>query len=353
MSENKSVNQRHSASNKRKKRTARQKAIIILSVTLCVLVTGIFSFAGYYLFKINITSLDKFTLSETLPSDEIDPTIDLTIPEDPNPSDMQFGSGDIIYSRGIQNILLIGSDSRGGSGYGRSDSMILVSIDKKSHRLIMTSFLRDLYVKIAGIKDNRINTAYRYGGPKLLIETIQNNFRVRIDQYVRIDFQCFRDIIDEIGGIEINLTSSEADELNSPGNYEELGKIQRVSAGVNTLNGVTALAYSRIRHIDSDFSRTQRQRNVMQAVFAKLKNSGASTILAIADRFLPEIQTNLTYGQITGLVLEASALMNYPISQLSIPVKGGYSNRRIRSMAVLVPDIEKNKAALWALIYQR
>jgi len=335
--------------------TARGKAIVIIAGTLCFLVLFAAGFAFYFLSRINYMSLDKFGLSDTIPTDEVDSDIDPNLPVDNNPNAMQFGAGDIISDKNIQNILVIGTDTRGGSGYGRSDSMMLLSIDKKNNRLVMTSFLRDLYVKITGMQDNRINTAYGYGGPKLLIETIQNNFRIKIDNYVRIDFESFRDIIDAVGGIRVDLTSAEANELNSnPGRYADGGgKIQQVNTGSNTLNGSTALAYARIRKIDSDFGRTKRQRNVIQAVISKLKSSSVTTILGIVDKFAHQIQTDLSYGQITGLVFDSGTLMKYPITQLSIPVAGAYQNKYIRKMSVLVPDIEKNKAAIWALLYNK
>ena len=309
----------------------------------------------YFMAKINYTPLDDFALAATVPPDETDS--DATGYEvDENPDDMRYASGDILYDNDIQNILLIGSDSRGGSGYGRSDTMMLLSIDRKNGRLVMTSFLRDMYVKISAdnIKDNRINVAYGYGGPRLLIETIEDNFRIRIDNYVRVDFQSFVDIIDAMGGIPITMTSKEARELNNhPSRYSDGGAIQKVHEGTNNLDGATALAYARIRKIDSDFGRTQRQRDVMQAVISKMKGSNVSTILGIADEFLPQIQTDLTSGEITGLIWDSGTLMNYPITQCTIPYTGTYSNKSIRGMAVLVPDIEENKLVLWALLYNK
>ena len=336
------------ASKKRFTSTTHGKAIIIIASLMGFLVLCAAGLAFFFLSKINYTPLDKFGYASSVPTDEIDPS-DPSVPSE-NPGDMQYATGGILSDKQIQNILVIGSDTRGGSGYGRSDSMILVSIDKKNNRIVMTSFLRDLYVKIGVIKDNRINTAYGYGGPKLLIETIQNNFRIKVDNYVRIDFESFKSIINAIGGISIQLTASEAYEINN--NASEIG-LQHVNAGVNSVNGATALAYSRIRHIDSDFGRTQRQRNVIKAVIAKLKSSSPSTILGIANQFLPQIQTDLTSTQITGLIMESGTLMNYPMSQQSIPVAGAYRDVSIRGMRVLLPDIEKNKAAIWSLIYNK
>ena len=313
----------------------------------------------YFVTRINYTPLDDFALADTVPTDEIDSDADSSFVEVDNPESMQFASGDLLYDPRVQNILLIGSDSRGGSGYGRSDSMMLLSIDRKNGRIILTSFLRDMYVKIAEvegktIKDNRINVAFGYGGPKLLVETIQNNFRIRIDNYVCIDFQVFVDVIDAVGGIDISLTYKEARELNNnPSRYSDGGRIQRVSEGMNHLNGATALAYARIRKIDSDFGRTQRQRNVIQTVITQLRHSDVSTIMGIVNTYVPQIINDLGLDGIAGLAMESGTLMSFPITQCTIPAPGTYSNRKIRDMAVLVPDIDANKAILWALLYNR
>ena len=342
------------ATKKRPKRSKRRTAIIVIACSFCFLILIGAGFFMYFLSRINYTPLGEFELSETIPPDEVDPSADPSYVEELDPEAMRYAAGNILFDNDIQNILLIGSDSRGGSGYGRSDTMMLLSIDKKSNRLIMTSFLRDMYVKIEGVKDNRINVSYGYGGPKLLIETIENNFRIRIDNYVRVDFESFVDVIDAIGGINIDMTSKEARELNNnPGRYAGGGTLKKVNEGTNNLDGATALAYARIRHIDSDFGRTQRQRTVMVAMVTKLKSSSVSTILGIADEFLPQIQTDLTSSEITGLIWDSGALMNYPIEQCTIPAKGTYSNKKIRGMAVLLPDIEENKKVLWALLYNK
>jgi LCP family protein required for cell wall assembly len=335
---------------KRSKRPALKKTLIITASvigSILLLAVGVFFF---FLSKINFASLDKFKLASAVPTDEKNASPG----QNTNPGTMQWATGGILSNTKIQNILIIGCDTRASEeGYGRSDSMILLSIDKNNKRIILTSFLRDLYVKINGLDDNRINVSYAYGGPKLLIDTIQNNFRIKVDNYVRIDYESFKDIINTIGGVSITLTSAEANELGKPGQYVEYGAIQKVKAGPNLLDGNTALAYSRIRHTDNDFTRSGRQRNVIGAIIAKLKTTNIATLLSVANKFLPAIQTDLSYGQISGLVFESGTLMNYPVSQLTVPVAGGYYNAVVRNMDVLVPDIEKNKMAIWALIYNQ
>lgn len=227
---------------------------------------------------------------------------------------------------------------------------MVVSINKVTKQIKITSFLRDMYLKINGIQDNRINVAYGHGGPKLLADTIQNNFRIKLDNYVRVDFQSFKKLINLVGGVQITLTKAEANEINShPGVYFVNGETQKVVEGANLLNGAGALAYSRIRHIDSDFGRTQRQRKVIEALIKTLK-SNPTKIVTVADQLLQEVQTDIPRDSIINIALNASS---YPISQMSLPAQGAYQSKGIRGMAVLVPDIEKNKAILWKFIYNR
>jgi LCP family protein required for cell wall assembly len=336
------------------KKSKKGKIILGVVLALCVLIGSVIAVVYHYIGKINYTPLDEFGLATAVPTDEIDEEIDPSLPAEEDPGEIELADGELLRSADVQNILLIGSDKRDGGDYGRSDSMMLVSIDRKTHRVIMTSFSRDLYVKIEGVKDNRINVAYGYGGPKLLIETIEKNFRIDIDNYIRVDFQSFRDIVDAIGGVDIQLTYSEAKELNDhPKRYGNAGPIMKVTKGINHLNGVTALAFARIRKIDGDIQRTQRQRTVMQAMIGKLKALSVMQIFDLADRFLPAIQTDLTSSEIAGLIWSAPGIMQYEIAQGAVPFPGTWRIRVIRKMSVLWADIEKNKQAVWALIYNK
>lgn len=329
--------------------------VIIITLAVIVVVLGVvIGGMGYYLSKINHTNQNDFGLASGLPSDEVDSDVDSNIPVNNNPDAMQWATGDIVSDPNIQNILLIGSDTRGGEKYGRSDTMLVLSLNKSTKQLKMVSFLRDLYVKIDGLKDNRINASYSYGGPKLLIDTLQNNFRFKIDNYVRVDFNSFKKLINMVGGVQVTLTQAEANEINNhPGTYFTNGETQRVKAGLNTLNGAGALAYSRIRHIDSDFGRTQRQRNVLAALMGSMKSSNVGTLMNIANDVLPNVQTDLSNAQIVELALNASTYMSNIGGQMAVPGDGTYKSERIRGMSVLVPDVEKNKANIWKLLYNK
>lgn len=234
----------------------------------------------------------------------------------------------------IINILLIGQDRRPGEGRARSDAMVLCTINLKNNTLTMTSFLRDLYVKIPGYKDNRMNAAYALGGMRLLDNTLEQNFGVVVDGNVEVDFAKFETIINMLGGVDISLTSAEA-------NYMGLSK------GVNHLDGAQALVYSRIRSLDSDFGRTNRQRNVLNALIQAYRNKPLDEMLSLLDDILPIVTTDMTNGEMVSLVMKVFPMLSgMSVSTQHIPAAGTYTSTRIRGMAVLYPDIQANQNLL-------
>lgn len=243
---------------------------------------------------------------------------------------------------GIINILLIGQDHREGEEGARSDSMILCTFNKQTKKLTMTSFLRDLYVEIPGYHSNRINAAYSAGGMQLLEKTLQHNFGLVIDGAVEVDFTQFSDIIDLLGGVEIELRQDEANVIN-----QETGS--NLSEGTHKLNGVQALAYSRIRKLDSDgdFSRTSRQRKVITALLNSYRNIGIGDLVPMLTQLLPMITTDLNHGQILMCALEVLPhLSGMEISSQHIPAAGTYTDQTIDGMSVLVADMESARSAL-------
>lgn len=327
--------------------------MVVFSVLFLLVGSGMCFVDGLFS-GFNHVDRNSFGVDSGFNVNEEDESVDPNLPVNNDPSAMQFGSGSIISDSNILNILLIGSDTRGNEKYGRSDSMMIVSINKKTKQVKLTSLLRDMYVKIDGLQDNRINVAYGHGGPKLLADTIEKNFRVKLDNYVRVDFESFKKLINMVGGVQITLTQAEANEINNhPGTYFTNGETQRVKAGLNTLNGAGALAYSRIRHIDSDFNRTQRQRTVIEALLKSMKSSSAGTIWSVVSEMRQYVQTDLTNSQLFDLSMNSLSYLSNPLQQLSILASGAYQSENIRGMAVLVPNIEKNKALIWKFIYNR
>ena len=243
---------------------------------------------------------------------------------------------------GIVNILLIGQDRREGEDRARSDSMILCTFNKDTKQITMTSFLRDLYVEIPGYSSNRINAAYAAGGMSLLNETLEENFGLYIDGNVEVDFDQFAEIVDLLGGVEIELRQDEANVVN-----EETGS--SLSAGLQKLNGDQALAYARIRKLDADgdFSRTSRQRTVLNAMVEAYKGTKLTTVLSLVSEILPMITTDMSNGKILSLALELFPLLSgAEIVSQRVPADGTYSNQMISGMSVLVADMDAARQML-------
>lgn len=242
---------------------------------------------------------------------------------------LDFEDFEPVNNDNLLNILLVGQDRREGEDRQRSDAMILCSFNPATNELSMISFLRDLYVRIPGYEDNRLNAAYAYGGFELLKETLELNFGITVDGCLESDFEGFEKIIDTVGGVEIELTAEEA---------EIVGATQ----GVCNLNGKQALTYARIRKIDSDFQRTGRQRNILNAVFEKVKSYQLMELADLFSKILPMMSTDMTDDEIMTFALTlASSLSEIKTQSYSIPAEGTYKNTTVRGMAVLVPDLEK------------
>lgn len=260
---------------------------------------------------------------------------------------------------GVTNILLIGNDSRAGGEDGRSDAMILVSISNRTKTIYLTSLLRDIYVEIPGHESNRLNAAYAFGGPELLLETIKQNLDIEVNRYVQVNFQAFANLIDAVGGVELELTNDEVQLVNAYLNeYNMLGNrpidtdyLPADASGLLHLNGPQALAYSRNRYIGSDFGRTERQRKILEAVFHQLPSSVLTNLDDMIEGILPNLTTNISKSECYALSLDAPKLLTYDLVQASIPIAGSYQGVTIRKMSVLQVDFEKNKEFIRTQIY--
>lgn len=234
----------------------------------------------------------------------------------------------------LVNILLIGQDRRSGESRQRSDSMILVTFDKNRRTITMTSFLRDLYVQIPGYDGNRLNAAYAFGGMELLDETLETNFGVQVDANIEVDFSGFSSIIDTLGGVDINLTQAEADYMG-------------LSAGLQHMDGETALSYARIRYIDSDFGRTERQRNVLTSVYQNIRTLPITQIYALIDTIFPLLTTDMTNAQIVSRAADLFPMLaGSSLVSCQIPADGTYTYNTVRGMSVITPDFEANREIL-------
>lgn len=260
---------------------------------------------------------------------------------------------------GITNILLIGNDSRNKDNEGRSDAMILLSISDKTKTITMTSLLRDMYVDIPGHKSNRLNAAYSAGGPELLMETIEQSLDIKIHRYATVNFQAFANLVDAVGGVDLELTNEEVQYVNGylveynmlEERPEGTDYLDESASGMIHLNGPQALAYTRNRFIGTDFGRTERQRKVLSAVMQKAPAALATNSKELINGLFPNLTTNLTQGESFKLSLDVTKFLTYEQVQLVVPAEGTYKNASIRGMSVLEVDFDANKKILKEALY--
>lgn len=328
-------------------RTVLTALSVVLGIMLIALIGGTV-YANHLLNQLNY--VDPEATVPTLSAEEIaalesetEPVLEgFTAPEI-EAAEVDFGTGPQLQIGGgdIVNILLIGYDLQNGAGV-RSDSMILCTFNKTKNTITLTSFMRDLYVEIPGYKDNRINAAYTFGGVSLLQKTLKHNFGIEVDGSVQVDFYSFKDIINMLGGVTLELTEAEVEFVNKRAVGDPL------SVGTNVLNGSQALWYARNRHdTDGDFSRTNRQRKVLNALLDEYKSKKLTEMLGLMGDLLPLVTTDIPKADLTAYAVTlVPMLADAQIKTQSIPVSGGYRNARIGGKSVLVPDMEKNRQAL-------
>lgn len=269
-------------------------------------------------------------------------------------------------SSSVRNILLIGSDTRSENENGRTDSMILLSINKDKKTITMTSFMRDMYVEIRGKRTNgedidvwdKMNSAYVFGGAELLMDTIEYNFDISVDDYVYVDFFSFIDIVDSIGGLELDITDGEAagmeDPLGEQNHYlKQPEATDRLDHGGKLLlNGNQTLAYARLRYVgNADFQRTERQREVIGKIIKKVRSSDPLTINSFAKAVCSDLSTNMSRAEMMLLAYKAVFSMNYDIETLRLPAEGQYSFGSHGGQSTLDVDIESCRGLLKAEIY--
>ena len=230
-----------------------------------------------------------------------------------------YNNNQIFYSNDIKNILLMGIDE--GSKrypYGRSDSMIVISVNTKTKAVKMVSFSRAVYAAIAGYDNTRLNHAHGYGGAPLAIDTIERNYKIKIDNYVETGFETFKQIIDVLGGVEITLNGAEANALKSK--IKKAG-LEYKGKGTYNLNGSLALEYVRLRKIDTDRERTARQRKVLMSIASKFKSQNAFQLTNLANKILPLIRTDMSKSEIISQLTTVGSYLNGNVEQYVIPHK--------------------------------
>lgn len=311
--------------NPRKNNSVRVALIILCVVLVLILVVmaGVAIYVTYLYNRMEFVDQDTTLSPEDAHSlligdaETIDPDDDSLV----NKEDIEV-KDEYVYHEGqgshIVNIMLVGQDAREGENVQRSDSMMLVTFNLKTRTITLTSFMRDQYVKIPGYGSTKLNHAYQYGGMNLMNETLYNHFGIEVDGNFEVDFTGFEKIIDLLGGVEIDLTKKEVEYLKEKG-------FKSVKVGKNILEGESALWYARLRSIDTDYQRAERQRNVMMSLFEAYKELSYPQMLSLLHEILPLLRTNMTMSQITGYALELYPMLSgAEVETLRIPADGTF-----------------------------
>lgn len=255
----------------------------------------------------------------------------------------------------MRNLLLIGLDARPGEQTGRSDTMIIVTLDPDGNTIKLVSIMRDLYVEIPGHKNNRINAAYVFGGPELLMETIEANFGIHIDNYIAVDFSMLGTLIDAIGGLTLTVENEYyMKRINAV--IKEDNKVLGIDVndqlltepGEQLMTGKQAQAYARYRYgtSDGDFGRTARQREVITRIFEKLSGMTVIELMSLVVENSSNIYTNISVSDLASFAPVLVSMRDAQIEEMRLPIDGGYTSKTISGMSVLVPDREANIQAL-------
>jgi len=266
------------------------------------------------------------------------------------------GDNMVLHSRDVVNVLLIGADGNHSQpGGGRSDAMMLVSVNKRTRRITLLSLLRDsyCYYDINGEgRYNRLNSAYFYGGPQGLVQAVRRLYKIRVDRYVTVDLQTFPPLVDALGGVTVDVTPEEARYINrtapSQGGGFPAGPAAR-------LTGQQALIYSRIRKLDSDAQRVNRQQKVLESILQSARQANVVQLYNALDVALPYVQTNYYRTELLGLIPQAAGWLNFGLHNMSSPILEGPESSAIGAaidgMEVLIVDYPKAAREVQLALY--
>ncbi len=335
-----------------------------LSIVLCL----VLAFTGGILLAVQGTIAGVVYEPEQVQTNPTS-TPEETQPENPyttaqEDANLSLTNGKLIDDPYVLNIMLFGADRKSEyETYGRSDTLILLSIDNRNKEIKITSFLRDLYVDIPGYYSSKINAAYTLGGPSLTIQTVESNFGINIDRYAVVDIDSMEDIIDVLGGIDIELTQEEIDYINwqmSNNVPEERRVVIYDEPGVVHLSGKQAVWYARNRGDEEqgfsgdDFDRTDRQRHLLELIMEDFKDASLTQIVEIVSQIGPMVQTNLKQDEITYLVSNALTYLDYNFIEFRVPTDGvwKYSTTEDKLSIIEITDWEEQRYLLAEFIYE-
>ena len=319
-----------------KKPVKNRKLIITLSIIgllIVGLVGGVATYGLTMLGKINKVDLNEDNLG-------IDKDIDAKLSK---------------YD-GITNIALFGIDATDGN-VGRSDAIMIATVDKVHNKLKLTSIMRDSYVDIQGHGQDKINHAYAFGGHELALKTLNENFDLNLKDFATVNFSSLPKIIDSIGGIDLDIRNDELQYINNYiGDLNTLNKTNVsniTSAGTQHVNGTQALAYCRIRYTaGGDGERTERQRNVLDAIIKKLSALKPSEYPETIKKLLPYVETNLTPSKILSIATSVASTGIPPVENMRFPLDGYCKGEMIDGVWYLTFDEAKTKEQIQDYIYK-
>ncbi|MBQ3075386.1 MAG: LCP family protein [Clostridia bacterium] len=370
-------NKKEDPAGKRKTKAGRQsekkkKWIVIGSIVLSVLVVltiaGIIIYnwmVDHYLDKINVVTKETDLVFETEVITSEDGSSSVVEEPDHNGELSADNLPLICNTKDVKNFLILAVDSRGNDA-GRTDSMILVSVNSKNNRIVLCSFMRDILAKypkepkspVSG-KYDKLNHAHAYGGPELTMAVLKETFNIDVSHYAKVNFSAFRDIVDAMGGLDIQLSAEEARAINSilsETMQEDANKslhvtskdmLKNTKAGVHHLTGVQALSHARNRRVGSDYARTQRQRDLIEAMAKKATTLSLSQLNNLLNTVLPLITTNMPKDLMKDMIGDAPSYLTYEIKSTRVPADGMFTEKNYN----IIPDLEKNCYALYELIY--
>jgi LCP family protein required for cell wall assembly len=265
----------------------------------------------------------------------------------------------------VTNILLIGVDNNyydGMQDRGNADGLMILSINKSTKQVVLSSLMRDVlaYVPSEGYK-TKLTLSYHYAGTQALIDTIEYNFGIPIDNYVMVNYLAVIDIVDAVGGLELDVTADEIYWMESK--IKDLNMLMGVDgdanilstsqAGTLTLNGIQTAAFLRIRYAgDGDFDRTGRARTVLMAIASKVKEMKKTEIVSLADRMLPQVTTDLSQIDTLSLLANVTKYLKYDMVSNRIPIDDSWEYQTISGGSYVVINYEKNRAFLYSSIYE-
>lgn len=246
-----------------------------------------------------------------------------------------------------ENILLLGGDSRSTDAYERTDSMIIISINREESLVKMTSIMRDTWVKIPGKNHNKINAANVFGGPELVVQTVNQNFGTDIEDYVIVNMSDMAVIVDLMGGVDVEISEAEMNEINNGDN----GGVILKNAGLVHLNGAQTVTFCRIRYIDSDYKRVMRQQRILLAMANKAQNMEVDELTDIAADVKDAVLSSLDKGELEDLAMAFMVMEIEDVEQFRIPADNTFESGTFDGVWCIRPNLEKNKVLLREFIY--